>query len=193
MASKKEIKAKAKKIGYSALQKTSSFTKKAGKSIVSNPITALNIIIGLAGVLALYKIYKFINTGFEGDPHIDNEVIGTGGNTDGATISNQQAKNFAQQLLDAMNVKQPFWGTDEETIEAVFSQLTVGADFIKVYEAFGKKDYNGNNSPPTGVWSSFDSYEPKDLVYWLKSEISTADKAYKIVKERIESTGVFVF
>lgn len=195
MANKKGLKDTAKKAGVAALKKTKSFAKDTGKSILKNPKSAANIFIGIVGIFALYKIYKVINSGFAGDPNIDNEVIGTGGSTDGATISNQQAKNFAQQLLDAMNEKAPIYGTDEAAIEAVFARLKVGQDFIKVYNAFGKKDYNGNNSPPTGFWSYLDSYEPRDLVYWLRSELSpTRDaKIFKIVKERIESTGVFTF
>ena len=195
MASKKEIKSKAKKAGKLVLKTTKNLAAKTGKSIVANPKSTAYVLVGLVGVFAVYKIYKVFNTSFEGDTNIDNQVEGTGGSTSGATISNKQARNYAQQLLDAMNEKAPLYGTDEQAIEAVFAKLKVGEDFIKVYNAFGKKDYNGNNSPPTGVWSYLDSYEPRDLVYWLRSEISPSSdaKTYKIVKHRIESTDLFVF
>ena len=87
-----------------------------------------------------------------------------------------------------MNAKQPFYGTDEASIEKVFDKLENADDFNKVYNAFGTKDYNGNNSPPSGVWAYLDSYEKRDLVYWLKSELSPSDGlVYTKVKQRVES------
>ena len=107
-----------------------------------------------------------------------------------ATISKTQAQQFAQQLLDASNHMEPLYGTDEQTIEKVFLQLKKADDFKLIYQAFGQKNYNGNNSPPTGIFRHIDNYEPRDLVYWLKSELSPADgKVYTLVKERIESAG----
>ena len=164
--------------------------KTAGKAAVNNPKTTLYVVGGLVALYVGYKIYKSLNSAFEGS-NIDNQVPHTGGNTTGATISNQVAANYAQQLLDAMNAKEPFYGTDEDTVEAVFDALSNGADFLKVYNAFGLKDYNGHNSPPSGFWAYLDSYEKRNLVYWLKSEISPTSDArlYNKVKQRVESAG----
>lgn len=106
------------------------------------------------------------------------------------TITPTQAQQFAQQLLDACNDAYPMYGTDEETIYKVFLKLQNGEDFKQVYEAFGFKNYNGYNSPPVGIFRHIDNYEPRDLVYWLKSELSPSDgKVYELVKKRVESAG----
>lgn len=111
-------------------------------------------------------------------------------NTQKATIDTTQAGQFAQQLLDACNEAYPFYGTDEETIQKIFERLQNGEDFKLVYKAFGMKNYNGYNSPPVGFFRHIDNYEPRDLVYWLKSELSPSDgEVYRIVKQRIESAG----
>jgi len=173
--------------------------KNVGETVKENPNTVLYIGLGVLVVVVGYKVYKGasnkVDEIFNGDPNIDNQVDGTGGNTNNAIISNQMAINFAQQLLDAMNVKEPFYGTDNDTIELVFDKLLNGDDYLKVYNAFGKKDYNGYNSPPEGFWSILDSYEKRDLNFWLKRELSNffEPTLYNKVKQRIESTGVFVF
>ena len=106
------------------------------------------------------------------------------------TISKTQSQQFAQQLLDASNQMEPLYGTDEQTIKKVFLKLKTAEDFKLVYQAFGFKNYNGWNSPPVGIFRYLDSYQPRDLVYWLKSEIKPSDgEVYKIVKARVESAG----
>lgn len=177
----------------SAVKKAKEAAKKGVKKVQDNPITAIKVVGVSLGVFLAYRLFssatKKIDTVFDG-PVLDDIVNGTGGTTSNATISNQQAINYAQQLLDAMNAKEPFYGTDEETIEKVFDKLQTPDDFIKVYNAFGTKDYNGNNSPPSGVWAYLDSYEKRNLVYWLKSELSPSDgSVYTKVKQRIESAG----
>lgn len=180
-------------------KKLSTTAQKTGKHISENPKTLIYVGLGVLGVVVVYKIIKGtankVDQVLNGDPDIDNQVNGVGGNTKNATISNQIAINLAQQLLDAMNVKEPFYGTDNDTIDLVFEKLKNGDDYMKVYLAFGKKDYNGYNSPPQGFWSNFDSYEKRDLNYWLKSELSSLfdPTLYKKVRQRIESTGQFVF
>lgn len=163
--------------------------KKTGEYASKNPKTVLYVLLGIGVVYAGYKIVSAISN--PGDQNLDLQVGGTGGTTSNATVTNQLAKNYAQQLLDAMNAKYPVYGTDNDTIEAVFDKLKNGDDFIKVYNAFGTKDYNGYNSPPEGAWSWLDSYEKRNLVYWLKSELSSTFERtlYNKVKLRLESAG----
>lgn len=166
-------------------------SKKVVETVSNNPRTALYLVGGLASILILYKIGKAINNFGNGDTDIDDQVEGTGGNTQGATISDQTATNYAQQLLDAFNSKEPLYGTDEKTVADIFKELNNAQDFLKVHKKFGLKDYNGHNSPPTGPWSYVDSYEKRNLVYWLKSEIGVNDpyNLYNLVKNRVESAG----
>lgn len=178
--------------------------KKGANIVTENPVKAGYVFVGVLGLYLLYKVVTKASGKVEqildGDPNISDTITGTGyGSIKNATITDAQAINFANQLLDAMNVKEPFYGTDEETIEKVFDQLKNADDFLKVYKAFDLKDYNGNNSPPTGIWSNLDSYKKQDLVYWLKSELdngwfasTTEKRAYNKVKALVEISG-FVF
>ncbi|PSG90877.1 hypothetical protein [Aurantibacter aestuarii] len=177
-----------KKIDKQKLKETAKKTGDKAVNLLSNPNT-----YKVAGALLLvYLGYKVVNKVADkvAGEEIDDEVNGTGGSTNGATISQQQANNYAQQLLDAFNSKEPLYGTDEEAVLNVFKKLVNTADFIRVYNAFGTKDYNGNNSPPTGAWSWFDSYEKRNLVYWLKSELSPSDgEVYQVVKAIVNQSG----
>lgn len=198
MSNMNTYKGKAKKVVESAKNAASNTIDAATK----NPKTTLYI-VGV--VISVYLIYKIatatsdkITSILEGDPNIDDKVIGTGGQIikQNVTITEFQAKNFAQQLLDAMNEKQPLYGTDEEMIEKVFDQLKTKDDFLMVFKAFGEKDYNGNNSPPTGIWSNIDSYKKQNLVYWLKSELqlswlstATDKRVHQKVKNLVIQAG----
>ncbi|MFD0862493.1 hypothetical protein ACFQ1M_09765 [Sungkyunkwania multivorans] len=187
-----------KRKGNSNIQKVKGTAAKAvrsiGDTVVTNSLPTLYIVGGIVGAILIVSLVRTASkrvTGIlTGDPDIDDQVEGTGGSTVGATISNQTAINFAQQLLDAMNAKQPFWGTDEDVILAVFRRIDNGQDFLKVFDAFGNKDYNGHNSPPEGFFSNLDSYEPRNLVYWLQSELGPGDgEVYDLVKERVNQAG----
>ncbi|MFL0063734.1 hypothetical protein [Tenacibaculum maritimum] len=146
------------------------------------------IILGYTG----YRIYKNVSEGLltaTQDLH-ESIPIDLSIDTQKATLSSEEAAKAAQQLLDAFNEASPFYGTDEETIKQVFIKLKSAEDFKLVYKSFGKKNYNGNGSPPVGIWRHLDNYSPRDLVYWLKSELSPDDgDVYQIVKERVESAN----
>lgn len=164
---------------------------KAGDFAKNNKKTVLYVAGGIAAIYLGYKGYQLIKSLFP--PKIDNSVSNTGGSIVGATLSNKEASNLAQQLLDAFNAKEPFWGTDEKTVLEVFKLIKNDADFWKVFYAFGDKDYNGYNSPPEGFWSYFDSYEKRNLVYWIITEIKPKDgEVYNVVKERLTSVGIAI-
>lgn len=130
-----------KKKAISTLKKgketTISVAKKGATIVANNPVKTGYVLGAVLGVYLLYKVVTKttdkIDTLLDGDPNIDDTIGNTGqGNTNNATITNAQAVNFAQQLLDAMNYMFPFYGTDEATIEAVFNKLQNSADFLKV-------------------------------------------------------------
>ncbi|AMD85430.1 hypothetical protein SAMN05444369_11032 [Capnocytophaga haemolytica] len=166
---------------------TTTKTQNALSFIAKNKMTILVSAAVLAGVFVVYKVAKRF-AGSDDDDH----VKGTGSDLDKskATITEAQSKNYAEQLLDAMNAAYPLWGTDEKTILAVFNQLKNKHDFLMVYHAFGLRDYNGYNSPPKSFWKYLDVYQKRDLVYWLKSELSPSDgEVYKRVKKVVEGSG----
>lgn len=189
MKKKKEISKKVKKI---ASKQT---VKKLGKSAntVASFITEYQtplLIVGSA-VLGWYLI-KNAKKGITGVFNEKSQQVGIDlpVNMQKATISKTQSQQFAQQLLDASNHMEPLYGTDEQTIKKVFLKLKTPEDFKLVYHAFGLKNYNGWNSPPVGIFRHLDTYEPRDLVYWLKSEIKPSDgEVYNIVKARVDSAG----
>ncbi|MEP0266572.1 hypothetical protein [Dokdonia sp.] len=169
--------------------------KKVGKTAIENPKETGYIVGGIAlliGVIYLgNKLIKRVDSFFDGDPNIEDQ-IGLDLRIKNPTISSDMATNFASQLLDAMNDKAPFYGTNEKLVEAVFDKLKNGDDFKRVASKFGLKDYNGYNSPPTGVFSNFDSYELRNLIYWLIKEIHpvTDRSLYNKIKSRVESAGL---
>jgi len=174
-----------KKAANTALDKTT----KTAKNLAVNPMT-YKVLGGVLVGFLLYKGIKGIGEKLVGEP-IDNQVNGTGGSSAGATITQTEANNYAQQLLDAFNSMFPMYGTDDATILDVFKKFQNPADFIKVYNAFGTKDYNGWNSPPIGVWEYLDSFDKRNLVYWLKSELSDSegDPVYTLVKTVVNAAG----
>ncbi len=190
----KETKTKAKQVTQKAAKAAKKGVDAGGDFVTSNPKTALYIVGGVVLVYLGYQVMKNLKKGSETvgnilDPDIDNSVDVGNLPTDGAKITVQQAKVFAQQLLDAMNHGSPFWGTDEKTILNVFNKLSP-ADFKLVYNVFGKKDYNGYNSPPRGILANLDRYEKRDLVYWLNSELSPNDgEVYRKVKQTLNDAG----
>jgi len=60
-----------------------------------------------------------------------------------------------------------------------------------VYYALGNKDYNCHNTLSEGCWQYLESYEKRNLISWLKSEVDPKKDAelYTIIKNRIESAG----
>ena len=169
------------------LKNTAGFIESNKKELL---ILAGVVVAGVVG----YSIVSSMRNSLDGALEPLNETVDVDViiDTSKVTITKEQSQQFAKTLLDACNYAYPFYGTDEEAIKDVFLKLKTADDFKLVYEAFGMKNYNGYNSPPSSFLRHLDSYAPRDLVYWLRSELSSSDVAYKIVKQRVESAG-FVF
>lgn len=105
-------------------------------------------------------------------------------------LSKPQTIIVVNQLLDAFNSKEPFYGTDEVLILSVFKSLN-SSDFLKVYDVFGKRPYNGNNSPPEGLFRVLDDYQDRDIIYWLRSELDPLEdmEVYKFVRSVVTPLG----
>lgn len=145
----------------------------------------------IAGII-VYKIFRATSKGISDvfSDKVQTVDLDVKVNNSNTTITREQSQQFARTILDACNHAAPFYGTDEEAIKEVFLKIKTADDFKLVYNAFGMKDYNGNNSPPSGILRHLDSYAPRDLVYWLRSELTPSDgEVYTIVKKRIESAG----
>lgn len=100
------------------------------------------------------------------------------------TISNQTAKNYAENLFEAFNY---FWGTDKSTIDSVFSKIN-SEDFKKVYNAFGKRSYATMGSP-VGL-EKLGAYTDYDLITWINNELEWGDSALREkIRKVVEPAG----
>lgn len=84
--------------------------------------------------------------------------------TNAPTYPNSQYSTYANQLESAMYDI----GTDENTIIAVFKAIKNDADYLKLFNAFGKRTYTGGYFP--GYF-----YGEYDLTQWIREELSESD------------------
>lgn len=179
-------------------EKKATETIKSTGSYIAENKKELLYVGGAILILAIgYKAYKSLQKGSEAvsnfisKDHLETVNVFTNVDESKVTITNEQAQQFARTIYDACNIMAPLYGTDEDAILEVFKKLKSGDDYKLVYKMFGAKEYNGNNSPPRSGWGRlFDVFEPRDLNFWLRSELSPSDgEVYTTVKERIESAG----
>lgn len=170
-------------------------------NFLTNPTVLKLAAVGVGGIL-IYKIANSITAGatpkevvkdilgVDEDLNFDNSTTGLQ-----PTITLQQSKIYAQQLLEAANASEyGLWGTDDPTILEIFKKIN-SEDFKLIFKSFGIPLYNGYNSPPDSwFWQQFDNFTERNLVYWLHSELedSKGDEVYDVVKAVIEEAG-FVF
>lgn len=189
---KKTLKGGKKKGKIVTKEKATKTIKSTGNFLANNKKELIYISGACLIAVVGYQFYKEISKGSAGvfEDKTESVPINLNLNSNKITISNETAQKYAQQLLDACNEEAPFYGTDEVLIKEVFLNLKSPEDFKLVYKTFGKKNYNGHGSPPTGIFRHLDNYAPRDLIYWLRSELDPKDgDVYTIVKERIESAN----
>ncbi len=164
-------------------KKQNQIIKKTSETINVLPDNALKTFIYVGGAFLLWRLYKTFKI-----KKIDVEPapIDTTPNSSNTTITENDARIMASQLLAAMDRI----GTDENTIYKVFERIQTPDDFLMVYNAFGKKYYDGTGQP----WLVWGEERKSDLVEWLKNELSPwmDYKTYNLVKAKVESAG-FVF
>ncbi|UOB18587.1 hypothetical protein [Abyssalbus ytuae] len=198
-----QTKEKVKKTVSKAAEATKEVAKKTGEYASKNPKTTLYIVGGTITIIALYGLFKGLKkTGdtLSGENIDENIEIDAPVNNSKTTISKQQAKQYASQLLIAFNWTVPvfnYQGTDTNVIKEIFKKINP-EDFKLIYNEFGLKHYNGFGSPPENIAGGIQDLtgiaKKRDLVYWLKSELNSILDAttYKLVKNIVEQAG-FVF
>ena len=172
----------AKKAGNTAV----TATKKVASTAVKNPITTTYVVGGIVALVVGYKIYKAVT-----DKGGDNGVqLNLTYDPAKVTLDAAQATNIAAQLLNAMNR----YGTNLDTVDAIFDKIITADDFKLVASKFGTRLYNGVGLPPEGLPSWLDGATPLNLIDWLIEEIGYYPRpsVYNKVKARVESAG-FVF
>ncbi|MFD2827176.1 hypothetical protein ACFSYG_11900 [Leeuwenhoekiella polynyae] len=140
--------------------------------VKSNPNTLLIVLAVAAGGYVLYKVNQGVNT--VGDAFTNS----SGGSTlkedlklPPSSLSVLQAQLKANKLYDAFQANS--WGLPGTDTEAVYNELRGLShnDYVKVFEAFGKKSYN----PITGEGSI--GFSKLDLTEWLTAELSNSEFA----------------
>lgn len=112
------------------------------------------ILLVIGGLIVFRKIRAATNT----------NVMTNVYPTMGATITNQQAKAYAQRLYQAMES----FGTDEDAIDEVFGLIQNNPYNLRaVYNEFANRDYGSFGSP-----AFFNVGTPTDLKGWVTNELS---------------------
>lgn len=174
--------------------KTSSTIKKVADTTISTVKQNPKILLIAGGVIiGGYLLTKILST-IVGQvtktisPDLTTNVNpgGVQVNPNRTTITTQQAKIFAQQLLDAMNQL----GTDTGTIKNIFKKINA-EDYKLIFNEFGLVDYNGFGVPNDNIFVILDSFQKRDLTFWLRSELNSLfdSGTFKIVKNIITQAG----
>ena len=156
-----------------AVTKAKTALSKTGKSIASNPKTAMYVGVGIVALLGIYAVSKLA---FKvGDIDFGNDPNAGGGNLNpdqgnnvpsGSTITKNQAQIIAAGLHQAMVI---LTGTDEERIFQLLAGKTP-RDFAMISEAFGQPRYDD-------FGDAFWPFPKKSLSYWLNSELNEQEMA----------------
>lgn len=159
---------------------------KTGDFIGNNKKPLLYIGGAIAVVVIGYSVVKRLKGGLTGQAIKGGKFIIQDIDETKTTISDTQAKNYAENLLQAFNYT---FGTDKGIIDNVFSRLNP-EDFKKVYNAYGKRSYSGltggTPSPLTYLWNT----ENLDLIAWLNAELGLGDGALKTkIRKVVEPAG----
>lgn len=159
---------------------------KAGDFIGNNKKPLLYVGGAIAIVVIGYAVVKRLKGRISGESIKGAKFIEQDIDESKTTISDAQAKNYAENLFQAFNYN---FGTDKGVIDAVFTRLNP-EDFKKVYNSYGRRSYSpitgGTPSPLTYLWNS----EDLDLISWLNYELGLGDGALKTkIRKVVEPAG----
>jgi hypothetical protein len=119
------------------------------------------IVIGSILAVAMLLIFRKKSTAQQEQDALQNESSNAGT----PSYPNSQYFAWANQLETAMFD----WGTDEAAIFNIFEQLNNNADFLKLKQAFGTRNYSGGIVP--FIYGSY------TLDEWFAEELNQTDIA----------------
>jgi hypothetical protein len=117
----------------------------------------------IIGAIAAAAVYYFFFRKPDADDIEASELAQEAAQAGAASYADSQFFAWANVLEEAMFD----WGTNEEAIYNIFNALNNNADFIKLKQAFGMREYTGGTLP---YWF----YGEYSLEQWLSSEGETA-------------------
>lgn len=101
------------------------------------------------------------------------------------TISDATANSYANQLFNAMKDA----GTDSGMITTILNKLQKKDDFLKVYNAFGRKSYYLFGEPTAGAYLF--GFSNLDLVEWFNKEVGYSNlPTYNLIKKTVTNAGL---
>jgi hypothetical protein len=121
------------------------------------------IIGGVAAIVIYYLLFKRKNLIKRQEIQTGQELA-TSELTEAATYPPSQYSTWANQLETAMEDV----GTDEDTIKSIFKNLQNNTDYLKLYTAFGSREYSGG-------WTPDMFGEDWDLGQWLVEELDSSE------------------
>ena len=170
---------KANKVGK-ALAGTGSFIGKNKMPLLYLGLGVVVIVIAIPIVKSVNRLFKPPNV--KGAKDVTKVVV----EAKNLTITPQQAKQLAEQLLTAFNYKMfgTGRGTDKSLIENVFDQIKTDDDFKLLFKEFGTRTYSYSvGGTPSGVIGGvvdkLGGTADLDLIGWLNEELDWTDKATK--------------
>lgn len=186
--------------------------KKTGEAVAANPQAFLYVIFGVAVIGGGYYLLKNVGSGIKdaantlGGADIQDKIDINSLKIDSkkTSISNEVAKNYASQLLEAFNWQQftfigsgIIYGTDNDVVQNIFERITP-EDFKLIYLNFGRKHRNEFGSPPKNMGGGIQDFigiaKERDLVYWLNEELSpTFDTSLRALVGNIVTRAGFSF
>ncbi len=144
-----------------AITKIENAAKKSKDYALANPKTILYAAAAVTVAAVGYKVYKKVFPAAPKRPELIEDS-----NLAKSTLTDVQAQNIAEKLFTAMATV----GTDEKAIFSALSGLNAN-DFLKVYNAFGMRQYSlfwGNVGDPI-------TSDKHHLITWLANELSVSD------------------
>lgn len=162
---------------------------KTGDFIGNNKKPLLYVGGAIAVVVIGYAVVKRLKGGIVGESIKGGKFIVQEIDDTKTTITDAQAKNYAENLFQAFNYT---YGTDKGIIDNVFSKLNP-EDFKKVYNAYGKRSYSGFTGGTPSVLTYLWNTENLDLIAWLNAELGFGDGSLKTkIRKVVEPAGFMI-
>jgi hypothetical protein len=167
------------------------YISKTGDFIANNKKPLLYVGGAIAIVVVGYAIVKRLQGGISGflkDTSIGaTEFVPEKVDITKVTISDATASTYANQLWNSMKDM----GTDTTMISAVLNKLQKKDDFLKVFNAFGRKSYYLQGEPTLSAYLF--GYKNLDLVEWLNEEVGYLNyPTYSLIQKTVKNAGLTI-
>lgn len=165
------------------------FITKTGDFIANNKKPLMYIGGAIAIVIVGYAVVSKLKKGVGGlfsDKSVGaTKFIPLSIDSSKVTISDAQANAYANQLFNAMKDG----GTNDSIVSSIFEKINKKDDFLKVYNAFGKKSHAYWGEPT--IINYIFGYDDYDLVEWLQAEIGYSSPIlWTKIKKTVNNAGL---